>query len=130
MFKDKKSLTSVNALECIRKFAAIIACNSLCLLSYDFLSSFIFVYLPISLIEIASLPPIRSEALPDQTAKAKPNRPSAASPRAGQETCPQDLDTKPDRVFFIHCIPSYRRTAIPSHRRSHLPEMEPDSSYW
>lgn len=55
MFKDKKSLTSMNASECVRKFAVIIVCSSLCLLPYYFLffpSLFfffnLFVYLLVS----------------------------------------------------------------------------------
>ena len=65
MFKDKKSLTSVNALECVGKVAAIIAsdfflCSSLL---FPFLFYFIlgglgclFVCL-LHVIGIASLPP-------------------------------------------------------------------------
>lgn len=43
MFKDKKSLTSVNALECVGKFAAIIASDFF--LSSSLLFPFFFIIL-------------------------------------------------------------------------------------
>lgn len=50
MFKDKKSPTSINASEHARKCAAIIVCDSLCVLPYDFLSSLLFVCLSVRFI--------------------------------------------------------------------------------
>lgn len=65
MFKDKESLTSMNASECVRKFAVIIVCDSLRLLPYYFLffhSLFFFGFVLFiclfHLIEIASSPPV------------------------------------------------------------------------
>jgi len=64
MFKDKKSLTSVNALECVGKFAAIIASDfflssSLLFPFFNFILGglgCLFVCL-LHVIGIASLPP-------------------------------------------------------------------------
>lgn len=66
MFKDKKSLTSVNALECVGKFAAIIA-SDFFFVFFSIISFFFYYFILgglgclfvclLHVIGIASLPP-------------------------------------------------------------------------